>query len=199
MKRARDDIDEDISSVKSSRISNTALISSTENMFKEVKIKVIKKNKITELNEVILIFSIKVFGSEKYSLRHFPTYIELSNSTSINLYNKQKFLFSQSLKNKPKYMCTLNDKEKLPAILDYFANEEIMSLNMDHIDNTISNKVVLSFMLSPFKESIFFEDISDNADCDFSMSLTTSITDEIGHSLFLCKYLSYTLCLLYTK
>ena len=195
MKRARDDIDEDISSVKSSRISDTPLISSTENIFKEVKIKVIKKNKITELNEVKLMFSIKVCGSNKCSLRHFPTYIELSNSTSINLYKECKSDISLHLKNKPKYMCTLNDKDKLPKILDYFVNEELMSLNMDHIDD--NKKVVLSFMLSPYKESIFFDDISPNS--DFSMSLTSPITDEIGHSLFLCKYLSYTLCLLCTK
>ena len=156
-------------------------ISSKQKKFNAVKIR------ITDLNET---FDVKVFGS-KESLTYFPSYIELSNPTSIGTYNKYKADISQGLKNKPKYLCNLIDENKLPIILKYYTNKEYMSLNMDHIDN---KKVLISFMMSPIKDSIFFEGMADiighKYTCDFSISLTVPLTYEIGHSLFLCKYTS---------
>ena len=177
MKHARDDNNVEIlSSVKTSRISETDSILSEANKFKIVKIK------ITELNET---FTTTVYHSNHNSIRNFPSYIELNSATSAATYNQRKSAISQHLKNKPKYICHLTDKNKLPTILDYFTNKKIMSLNMDYSEN---NEFLLSFMLSPYKESVFFEDIGHNYDCHFSISLTSDITDVIGNSLFLCKY-----------
>ena len=181
MKRARDEMDApSLSSAKSNRqVSEMGLLSSEHEDVKDVKIK------ITELNET---FDVKVVGTDRYSITNFPSYIELSSATSNATYNTYKSDISQHLKNKPKYVCNLNDKSKLPMILNYFTNKKIMSLNMDHIDN---NKVLLSFMLSPYKDSVFFEDtadiISHSSDCHFSLSLTAPITDGVYKSLSLCK------------
>ena len=164
------------SSVKTSGISEIDSILSEENKFKIIKIK------ITELNEI---FTTKVYNSDQHSIRNFPSYIELNSATSAATYNQRKSAISQHLKNKPKYMCNLTDQNKLPIILHYFTSKKIMSLNMDYSDN---NEFLLSFMLSPYKESVFFEDIGHNYDCHFSISLTSDITDVIGNSLFLCKY-----------
>ena len=192
MKRARDDeMDVTIlSSAKSIRqVSEMDLISSKQENVKDVKVK------LTELNET---FDVKVYGTDKYSAINFPSYIELNSATSNNTYNQHKSAISQHLKNKPKYVCNLNDVKKLPMILNYFTNKEIVSLNMEYIEN---NRILLSFMLSPYKESVFFEDIADivspNSECNFSISLTAPITDEIAISLFFCKYTSYMICTIY--
>lgn len=185
MKHARDENNGDFSATsKSSRSSDMNLIRSEEN-FKILKVKV------TELNET---FTMKVYSSSKNDIRNFPTYIELSSATSINTYNQHKSAIAQHLKNKPKYICNLTDKTKLQVILDYFANKKIMSLNMDHVEN---NQRLLSFMLSPYKDSVFYDDvdlIGHNSDMDFCMSLTAPITDEISCSLFFCKYTLYIYC-----
>ena len=149
------------------------------------------KMKITELNET---FGVKVVDTDNDSIRNFPSYIELNSATSVATYNSHKSAISQHLKNKPKYTCILNDKNKLQMILNYFTNKEIISLNMDYIEN---NRVLLSFILSPFKDSVFFEDISHNSDCHFSISLTAPITDDIAISLFFCKYRSYIIYTIY--
>ena len=169
-----------LSSAKSSRqVSEMGLFSSKQENVKEVKMK------ITELNET---FDVKVVGTDKYSITNFPSYIELTSATSVATYNTRKSDISQHLKDKPKCVCNLNDKSKLSMILNYFTTKTIMSLNMDHIDN---NKVLLSFMLSPFKESVFFEGMADivshSSDCHFSISLTAPITNEIYKSLCFCK------------
>lgn len=141
------------------------------------------KIKVTELDQI---FNLTIFNSNQFSSASFPSYIELSCATSICTYNKRKSDLALCLKNKPKYRCTLNDNDKLLLILSYFTSKNIMSLNMDYIEN---DKCLISFMLSPYKESIFFKDIADgHSDCDFSMVLTSHLTDEISHSLFLCKY-----------
>ena len=181
MKHARDDINEDLPiHLKSARISDVNSVPLEEKKFKIVKMM------ITELNET---FDVKVYRSNKYSITNFPTYIELSCATSVNTYNTHDSAIAQHLKNKPKYVCNLMNKNKLPIILNYFTNKKIMSLNMEYIEN---GRCLLCFMLSPYKESVFFEDMTDiidhNYDCDFSMSVTADITDDIGHSLFLCKY-----------
>ena len=102
-------------------------------------------------------------------------------------YNKYKSDISQGLKNKPKYLCNLIDENKLRMILNYFTNKSIISLNMDHMDDIDDKKVLISFMMSPIKDSIFFENIANNFDCHFSISLTAHITDKINISLLFCK------------
>ena len=188
MNRARDEIDAPrLSSAKSIRqVSEMGLLSSKQEDVKDVKVK------ITELNET---FDVKVYGADKYSAINFPSYIDLNSATSNNTYNQHKSSISQHLKNKPKYICNLNDIKKLPTILNYFTKKEIISLNMDYIEN---NECLLSFMLSPYKDSVFFEDTSDSGECDFSISLTAHITDEIAISLFLCKCTLYLMCTLYS-
>ena len=176
MKHARDDINDIPIYLKSARISDVNSVPLEEKEFKIVKMM------ITELNET---FDVKVYSSDKYSITNFPTYIELSCATSVNTYNTHELAIAQHLKNKPKYVCNLIKRDKMPIILNYFTNKKIMSLNMEYSE---SNKCLLSFMLSPYKESIFFEDIGHNYECDFSMSVTADITEDIGHSLFLCKY-----------
>ena len=191
MKHARADDNEEIPiNSKSARISDMNFISLEEKMmFKVVKMI------ITELNDT---FDVKVYSSDKYSIRNFPTYVELSCATSVNTYNTHETAIAQHLKNKPKYVCNLINREKLPIILNYFTNKKIISLNMEYIEN---NKCLLSFMLSPYKESIFFEDMTNvigpSYKCDFIMSVTADISDEIGHSLFLCKYCLCTCCCYY--
>ena len=145
------------------------------------------KVKITELNQI---FNVTVFSSVQHHISKFPSYIELSCATSIDTYNKRKSDIALCLKNKPKYKCKLNDENKLPVLLNYYTNKRIISLNMDYIE---SNKYLLSFMLSPYKESIFFDDIANghNSDCEFCMAVTAPITDEICLTLFLCKYTLY--------
>ena len=145
------------------------------------------KLKITELNQV---FNLTIFSSNQFSISNFPSYIELSCATSIETYDKRKSDIKLCLKNKPKYRCSLNDRNKLPIIFNYFTNKKIVSLNMDYIENNIC---LLSFMLSPYKESVFFNDIGhgNGSNCDFSMALTSPLTDEICLSLFLCKYTLY--------
>ena len=182
MKQARVGTEDVPLSVKSSRyFDSKGLILSQENE-KEINIKIIELNKI---------FKVKVFGTVQYSVQDLPTYLELNSATSVATYTAHKSAISQHLKNKPKYTCNLHDKNKYPSILNYFTNKEIMSLNMDYREN---NKCLLSFMLSPYKDSVFFEDTDYNSDCDFSLSLNVPISNDLAISLFFCKCTLYMLC-----
>ena len=179
MRHALDDNEDFTASVESSRhLDSIALVSLQENE-KEINVKII------ELNET---FKVKVFGTDQCSVQDLPTYLVLDSATSMASYNIHKSTISQHLKNKPKYTCSLINKNQFTTILGYFTSKEYMSLNMDYRENS---EFLLSFMLSPYKDSVFFEDIGDNSDRDFSISLTSHITYDMAISFFLCKYILY--------